>query len=584
MRSKWGIILFRKILHKLRFKGLNFRNFNIGAKYGLTLVVVFILIGFSTAAVMTFINLIGTEVTHLDEKGTRAIEITEMGAITRSKGISILAFEKDGLQQYITEYEEQKEEFDKLSEKLSGQMETQKQQELIDLVIANDTEMNELFLESMISSNDQSASEEVVVTWIEDLRKESIFLLEQLRTFVNEERDLAVNNVDNHQRLAIFVLLGSMITSILIGGALVFFISRVISRNLNRVVEVSNEIASGDLGVEKIDYVGNDEIGRSASAINIMSTNLRNIIEQITQISEHLDQRSLSLTQTAEVVMTGSEQVAATTEELASGSETQANNASNLSTSMEAFTKKVGDINTFGHHINESSQSVLEMTGTGGQLMKESVKQMAIIDQIVEESVHKVQGLDTQSREISKLVSVIKGIADQTNLLALNAAIEAARAGEHGLGFAVVADEVRALAEQVGRSVTEITTIVESIQNESTEVANSLQGGYEEVEKGTEQIRSTGETFVEINQAMEQMVGNIQTVTDNLASMSTDSQAMSTSIEEIVSITEEAAAGIEETSASSEETSRSMGQVSNNALELSKLSEKLNDLIRQFNL
>lgn len=463
-------------------------------------------------------------------------------------------------------------------------MATEKQQELLELVIANDTEMNELFLENMISSNDQSVSAEVVVTWIEELRKESIFLLEQLRTFVNEERDIAVSNVDNHQKLAVFVLLGSMITSILIGGALVFFISRVISRNLNRVVEVSNKIANGDLAVEMIDYVGSDEIGRSASAINTMSTNLRNIIEQVTQISEHLDKRSLSLTRTAEVVMTGSEQVAATTEELSSGSEVQADNASNLSVAMEAFTNKVQDINTFGNHINESSHTVLEMTGTGRQLMTESVRQMAIIDQIVQESVHKVQGLDTQSHEISKLVSVIKGIADQTNLLALNAAIEAARAGEHGLGFAVVADEVRALAEQVARSVTEITTIVENIQNESTDVANSLQGGYEEVEKGTEQIKSTGETFVEINQAMEQMVGNIQTVTDNLASMSTDSQTMRISIEEIASITEEAAAGIEETSASSEETSRSMGEVSNSAIELSKLSEKLNDLIRQFNL
>lgn len=577
-------MLFRRILHKLRLKKLNFWNLNIGSKYGLTLVIVFILIGFSTAVVMTFINLIGTEVTHLDDKGNRAIEITEMGSVTRSKGISILAFEKDGHEQYITEYEEQKENFDELSAKLGGQMATEKQQELLELVIANDTEMNELFLENMISSNDQSVSAEVVVTWIEELRKESIFLLEQLRTFVNEERDIAVSNVDNHQKLAVFVLLGSMITSILIGGALVFFISRVISRNLNRVVEVSNKIANGDLAVEMIDYVGSDEIGRSASAINTMSTNLRNIIEQVTQISEHLDKRSLSLTRTAEVVMTGSEQVAATTEELSSGSEVQADNASNLSVAMEAFTNKVQDINTFGNHINESSHTVLEMTGTGRQLMTESVRQMAIIDQIVQESVHKVQGLDTQSHEISKLVSVIKGIADQTNLLALNAAIEAARAGEHGLGFAVVADEVRALAEQVARSVTEITTIVENIQNESTDVANSLQGGYEEVEKGTEQIKSTGETFVEINQAMEQMVGNIQTVTDNLASMSTDSQTMRISIEEIASITEEAAAGIEETSASSEETSRSMGEVSNSAIELSKLSEKLNDLIRQFNL
>src|SRR5690625_3596404 len=577
-------MLLKKILHKLRFKKLNYRNLSIGSKYGLTLALVFILIGFSTTVVMIFINLIGTEVSDLDDKGTHAIEITELGSITRSKGINILAFERDGLQPIIDEYEKQKEEFDKLDAKLSGQMETEKQKELLALVIANDTEMNELFLEDMVGSGDQSVPADVVITWIEELRQESIFLLEQLRTIVNEERDLAVGNVDSHQKLTIFVLLGSMVTSILIGGTLVFFISRIISRNLNRVVEVSNKIAEGELAGEMIDYVGNDEIGRSAGAINTMSRNVRNIIEQMTEISEHLDQRSVTLTQTAEVVVTGSQQVTATTEELSSRSEMQANNASDLSVTMETFAHKVQDINTFDNRMNESSHTVLEMTGTGGQLMKESVEQMAIIDQIVQESVHKVQGLDTQSHEISKLVSVIKGIADQTNLLALNAAIEAARAGEHGLGFAVVADEVRALAEQVGRSVTEITTIVEGIQDESTEVANSLQGGYEEVEKGTEQIKSTGETFVEINQAMEQMVDNIQTVTDDLASMSTDSQAMRTSIEEIASITEEAAAGIEQTSASSEETSRSMGQVSNSALELSKLSEKLNDLIRQFNL
>ena len=135
-------MLFNKILHKLRFKRLNFRNVSIGSKYGLTLAIVFILIGFSTAVVMTFINLIGTEVTHLDDKSTRAIEITELGSITRSKSISVLAFDSDGHTQYITEYEEQKETFDSLSTKLSGQMETDKQQELLDIVIANDTEMS----------------------------------------------------------------------------------------------------------------------------------------------------------------------------------------------------------------------------------------------------------------------------------------------------------------------------------------------------------------------------------------------------------------------------------------------------------
>src|SRR5699024_11929149 len=111
-------------------------------KYGFTLAIVFILIVFYTAVVMTFVNLIGTEVTHLDDKSTRAIEITELGSITRSKSISVLAFDSGGHTQYITEYEEQKEAFDSLSTKLSGQMETDKQQELLDIVIANDTEMS----------------------------------------------------------------------------------------------------------------------------------------------------------------------------------------------------------------------------------------------------------------------------------------------------------------------------------------------------------------------------------------------------------------------------------------------------------
>lgn len=121
------------------------------------------------------------------------------------------------------------------------------------------------------------------------------------------------------------------------------------------------------------------------------------------------------------------------------------------------------------------------MTDKGSQLMDSSTSQMGKIDQIVQDSVYKVQNLNVQSQEISKLIVVVIEIGDQTNLLALNAAIEAARAGEHGKGFAVVADEVRKLAEQTATSVTEITGIVNNMQKEVQLFTGSLQGGYKEV-------------------------------------------------------------------------------------------------------
>lgn len=93
--------------------------------------------------------------------------------------------------------------------------------------------------------------------------------------------------------------------------------------------------------------------------------------------------------------------------------------------------------------IKDLSTRADALTDEGEEQIDGVVSQMEQISKRAQDTQSRMNNLGSLSKDILKIVGVLKEIADQTKLLSFNAAIEAARAGEHGLGLGVIATEVR---------------------------------------------------------------------------------------------------------------------------------------------
>jgi len=147
---------------------------------------------------------------------------------------------------------------------------------------------------------------------------------------------------------------------------------------------------------------------------------------------------------------------------------------------------------------HSTSVETAQVSERGASILKQNLSNSEKISSDIRRSSGLVDDLNTQSEEISKIVTTIKSIADQTNFLALNAAIEAARAGDHGRGFAVVADEVRTLASRTTRSTEEINTMVDRNNQLVGNVRSSMVEVTEQATRNADLIAEASEIIHEI--------------------------------------------------------------------------------------
>ncbi|UYB50531.1 methyl-accepting chemotaxis protein [Xanthomonas sp. AM6] len=253
--------------------------------------------------------------------------------------------------------------------------------------------------------------------------------------------------------------------------------------NLEALSKLLQAIAAGDLTVRMS--------GEFQGVFARMRDDANATAEQLADIVGRIQTAALSINGAASEIAAGNDDLSRRTEQQAASLEETA-------ASMEELTSTVKQNAEHARQANQLAVGAATVASQGGEVVGKVVSTM--------------NGIETSSKKIADIISVIDGIAFQTNILALNAAVEAARAGEQGRGFAVVASEVRTLAQRSAGAAKEIKGLIdESV----TRVA-----------EGSVLVDQAGRT-------MQEIVSSVQRVTDIMGEISAASQEQYAGIEQV---------------------------------------------------
>ncbi len=272
--------------------------------------------------------------------------------------------------------------------------------------------------------------------------------------------------------------------------------NETLNNSILKLLETVAQLAQKDLTVKAI--VSEDMTGPIADALNMMSSETSKVLGEVMDVSNEIAETSdFVKSQSDNVILLAENErnvVDLTVEELKSASDTMVK------------------INKLAKLSNTAAEDASKSTKTAMSTVKNTVASINKIRDTIRETEKRIKRLGERSQEINSAVNLINNISERTHILALNASMHAASAGEAGRGFAVVADEVQRLAESSREATSEIETLVNNIQLETTSTVNTMNELTSQVVEGSKLAEQAGNEMDETQTTTGYLVDMVQKI------------------------------------------------------------------------
>ena len=373
----------------------------------------------------------------------------------------------------------------------------------------------------------------------------SVLLNLEMKRTADIQKEIAKNY--NGMRINIIMMI---VFVMIVAVGLVIILQRGVARPIRILSGKLTTIADKDLTETEVVIRSKDEVGVLAHSFNVMSSNLRNVLEKVSAASSQLkisiDEVSHNIESNAE----GSEDISKTVSYMLEKIEKQNAEVQVAMTNISDIGGLSEEIFNNAKNIFISTQNSIDSANEGTGKLEDYTRQLSVVNTVMQGITEMVNNLGSSAQQMNDIVNTISEISDETNLLSLNASIEAARAGEAGRGFAVVADQIQSLADNSKNSAEKIGSIIAEVQKHAQEMEVQMQQGLAQLDKGNEIAEDAKKSFGQIEQSINEVGERIQEVESNVRHLSevvSDTSQNMQSIENSMHETSDVTKGISDT-------------------------------------